>query len=275
MWPAMSDDASLSFDLARPDEQQLVFDILDEAANWLDRRNISQWPAQFSGVRDWRSERIAGHIEAGHTWLVRTNGEAIATFTLDDDADPDYAGGWPDGPDTALYIFRMAVRRASAGQQVGTHILNWASARAADAGKRWLRLDCHRRNVALQQYYERHAFVRVGTLVSVIADGDHPYTRGSGALYQRPAGSFQFPDQDRQASSMTDRYDPTGEAAVWQAAAEVVTALRRDDDAPEASTWNAAIEQAARALDSESRGIRQRDGMYFRVISGDRGRAGD
>jgi ribosomal protein S18 acetylase RimI-like enzyme len=268
MWSAMSEDVSLSFELARPNELQVVFDILDEAASWLDRRNISQWPARFSGVQDWRSERIAGHIEAGHTWLVRTNGEAIATFTLDDDADPDYARGWPDGANTGLYIFRMAVGRASSGQRVGTHILNWASKQAAEAGKRWLRLDCHRRNLALQHYYERHGFVRVGTLVSVIADGDQPYTRGSGALYQRPAGSIEFPDEDRQARSMTDRYDPTGEAAIWQAAAELVSALRRDDDGPEASTWNAAIEQAARALDGESRGIRQRDGMYFRVISG-------
>jgi GNAT superfamily N-acetyltransferase len=270
----MSDDASLSFDLARLDEQQLVFDILDEAASWLDRRNISQWPAQFSGVRDWRSDRIAGHVEAGHTWLVRKEGEAIATFTMDDEADPDYAGGWPDGPDTGLYIFRMAVRRASAGQQVGTHILNWASTRAAAAGKRWLRLDCHRRNLALQQYYERHGFVRVGTLISVIADGDHPYIRGSGALYQRPAGSIQFPDQDRQAFPMTDRYDPTGEAAVWQAAAELVNTLRRQDASPSTISWNAAIEQASRALENEGRGIRQRDGMYYRVISGDGNHAG-
>lgn len=66
---------------------------------------------------------------------------------------------------------------------------------------------------------------------------------------------------------MTDRYDPSGEAAIWQAAAELVTTLKRDD-APDASTWNAAIEQAARALDVEARGIRQRDGMYYRVITG-------
>ncbi len=77
----MSDDASLSFDQARSDEQQLVFDILDEAARWLDRRNISEWPAQFSDMSDWRSERIAAHIEADHTWLVRTDGEAIAPIT--------------------------------------------------------------------------------------------------------------------------------------------------------------------------------------------------
>ena len=32
-------------------------------------------------MSDWRSERIAAHIEADHTWLVRTDGEAIAPIT--------------------------------------------------------------------------------------------------------------------------------------------------------------------------------------------------
>ncbi len=62
-----------------------------------------------------------------------------------------------------------------------------------------------------------------------------------------------------------DRYDPTGEAAIWLKAAELVRELYTDEQ-PEA--WNAAISQASRALDSEARGIRQAGGMYYRVISG-------
>jgi len=64
---------------------------------------------------------------------------------------------------------------------------------------------------------------------------------------------------------MTDRYDPHGEAAIWLQAAELVMKLRRDDAD---TSWNVALEQAARVLDSEARGIRQRNGMYCRVISG-------
>src|SRR5439155_9931 len=82
-------------------------------------------------------------------------------------------------------------------------ILDWASTRAADDGKRWLRLDVHRRNPALQRYYERHGFQRVGTLVRVVQanDGGQPFTRNSGALYQRAAGTVTFPEQDRQADN--------------------------------------------------------------------------
>ena len=61
------------------------------------------------------------------------------------------------------------------------------------------------------------------------------------------------------------RYDPTGAAAIWDHAAELVTGMRD----PELSTdWNTGLEQAARALNNESRGIRQTSGMYFRAISG-------
>jgi hypothetical protein len=62
-----------------------------------------------------------------------------------------------------------------------------------------------------------------------------------------------------------DRYDPTGEAAIWQAASNLVADMKND---ALSSDWNSALEQAARALESNALGIRQGSGMYHRVISG-------
>ncbi|MBF6234816.1 hypothetical protein IU436_28670 [Nocardia farcinica] len=63
-----------------------------------------------------------------------------------------------------------------------------------------------------------------------------------------------------------NRYDPTGEAAIWDRAAELVMSMR---DPALSTDWNAALEQAARALSNESRGIRQGPGgMYYRAITG-------
>lgn len=47
-----------------------------------------------------------------------------------------------------------------------------------------------------------------------------------------------------------DRYDPTGAAAIWDRAAELVSAMR-DPELP--IDWNTAIEQAAHALNDGSR----------------------
>ncbi|MGY4103786.1 hypothetical protein ACW2Q0_30140 [Nocardia sp. R16R-3T] len=63
-----------------------------------------------------------------------------------------------------------------------------------------------------------------------------------------------------------NRYDPTGEAAIWDRAAELVMSMR---DPELSEDWNTALQQAARALSNESRGIRQGPGgMYYRSITG-------
>ncbi|WP_433308075.1 GNAT family N-acetyltransferase (plasmid) [Actinoplanes sp. CA-030573] len=255
----------LTFEQAKADDLPTVLQILDDAARWLQDQGIEQWPARFGGVDDWRSARIGRYVEAGESWLVHVAGEPVATFSVSTRADPDYADGWPDGPHAALYIFRMAVLRSWAGRDLGTRILDWASSRALAAGHDWLRLDCHRRNRPLQRYYEARGFTRMNTLVRTIDDNGHPYTRGSGALYQRPAGTMFYPSIT-EGLDMSDRYDPDGEAAIWQQASQLVIGLKLPDE-PQPG-WNAALEQAARALDNESRAIRQGNGMYYRVITG-------
>jgi hypothetical protein len=62
-------------------------------------------------------------------------------------------------------------------------------------------------------------------------------------------------------------YDPTGEAAIWEAAAALVGSLRRPANG-ERDDWNDALTQAARALETEGRKIKQAGGMYYRVLDG-------
>jgi GNAT superfamily N-acetyltransferase len=96
---------------------------------------------------------------------------------VDSSADPEF---WEegDGPDAALYVHRMAVSRKAAGANVGAVLLDWATERAFEAGKTWLRLDAWKDNPGLHRYYEKVGF----QLVRIV---DLPHRR-SGALYQRP-----------------------------------------------------------------------------------------
>lgn len=253
----------LTFKRAEKSDLSIVLSILDDAAAWLTGSGIEQWPDKFSGADDWRTARIEEYVSAGHTFIVWHGVEPVGTFTLGG-PDPDYADGWPEGPGNAVYIFRMAVRRRWSGQDIGSRVLNWASAYTKRDDKHWLRLDCSRDNRALQQYYELRGFQRVATLVRSINHGE--YTRRSGALYQRAAGTIMPFGKDGQ---LTEIYDPTGEAGIWDRAVQIVNSLvRQEGSADEVATWNAAISQAARVLENESRAVRQRDGMYFRVITG-------
>jgi ribosomal protein S18 acetylase RimI-like enzyme len=167
---------SYSIRLTTEHDAPAVTALVLEATRWLAERGSDQWqyPPQV------HAKAISAAIRRGSVWGVADEAETlIGTITIDERADPEF---WTvaDEPDTALYIHRMAVCRALAGREIGAAMMDWASARAVEAGKRWLRLDAWSRNPELQRYYERHGFELVRLLRF-----EH---RGSGALYQRPAG---------------------------------------------------------------------------------------
>ncbi|MDT0455384.1 GNAT family N-acetyltransferase [Streptomyces sp. DSM 41527] len=157
---------------AQHGELATVEALLTEVSAWLARRGSDQW--QFPPHR----ARITSAIEHGECFLAEADGVPIGTITVDDHADPEF---WAteDRPDDALYVHRMAVTRKASGAGVGAFMLDWASKRATDAGKTWLRLDAWRTNEGLHEYYRSQGF----TMVRIVSL-DH---RKSGALFQRRA----------------------------------------------------------------------------------------
>lgn len=156
-------------------QSQAVLDLVLEAAAWLAARVSDQW--QYPPAVHART--ICRDIGRGYVWLVENAaGTAVATATLNDYADPEF---WTarDDPGSALYVHRMVVRRAEAGNELGSAMLDWASRRATDAAKQWLRLDAWSSSIPLHRYYLDHGFHQVRTL--------HLHHRGSGALFQRRA----------------------------------------------------------------------------------------
>lgn len=152
---------------------ETVVNLWGHAASWLRELGTEQW--QYPP----RAERIAENIAAGECWIVEDEGAPVATVTVDGHADLDF---WSpeEAAESALYVHRMVVRRDVSGLELGSALLDWSSVRAAEQGKRWLRLDAWRDNTDLQTYYTNRGFTHVRT-VDVAG-------RGSGALFQRPAG---------------------------------------------------------------------------------------
>jgi GNAT superfamily N-acetyltransferase len=132
-----------------------VAELLDEATAWVGARGYEQWPSPFP------RDELAGAIERGEIYLAELDGEPVATVTLLWD-DPQY---WGDRPPDAAYVHKLAVRRACAGQRIGSAIVEWADATAARAGRGFLRLDCLRENPGIRAYYERLGFEHRGDLV--------------------------------------------------------------------------------------------------------------
>jgi ribosomal protein S18 acetylase RimI-like enzyme len=130
-----------------------VLSILEEAARWLECREIEGWkPGSFC------RRRIADRIGRGEMYLARLAGRSFGTFALqwsDEEV-------WGDVPEDAGYVHGLAVRRDFAGQGLGRELLRWAEERAALSGKEYLRLDCLAENRRLNEYYERAGFRRRG-----------------------------------------------------------------------------------------------------------------
>ncbi|MGA5470054.1 GNAT family N-acetyltransferase [Streptomyces arboris] len=159
---------------ATVDDLSTVESLLSEASAWLASQGIDQW--QYPPHRD----RIMQAMERGECFLAFQSGMAIATIQVDAYADPEF---WApaDQPDTALYVHRMAVSRRASGANIGIVLLDWASKRAAEAEKLWVRLDAWKDNPGLHRYYQSVGF----HLVRIV---DLPHRR-SGALFQRAVGA--------------------------------------------------------------------------------------
>lgn len=149
--------------------------LLDEAIAWLAGIGLDQW----QGNRERQRRHVLTDVDAGTLYVVERAGRSVATITVDELADTDF---WyhDDEPLDALYVHRMAVARAEAGQRLGSAMLDWAAHRAELSRRGWLRLDAWRTNGALHVYYKNLDFEHLRTET---VDG-----RGSGALFERFAG---------------------------------------------------------------------------------------
>ncbi|MGH3500945.1 MAG: GNAT family N-acetyltransferase [Nocardioidaceae bacterium] len=147
-----------------------------EASRWLQEKGIDQWTRPWPD-EETQEQRILASIQAGETYMIWDRDAPIATVAVDTFADPRL---WTEAEraEAAYYVHRLIVRRAYGGIGLGAEITDWAGARAAKAGKRWIRVDVWTTNVPLQRWYREQGFTHVRTLDT----SDYP----SGALFQRP-----------------------------------------------------------------------------------------
>jgi GNAT superfamily N-acetyltransferase len=125
-----------------------VATLLDEATVWVGELGHEQWPLPYP------RDEIAAGIERGEVYVAEVGSDVVATVTLlwDDTLH------WGERPPDAAYVHKLAVSRASAGQRIGSRIVEWADTTAAANGRLFLRLDCMRTNPGIRRYYEELGF---------------------------------------------------------------------------------------------------------------------
>lgn len=114
---------------AQESDASIVVDLWQETAAWLHDRGSDQWqyPVKLHNVHK--------AIDNATCWIVEAaNGDAVATVTLDENADPDL---WQpqDDPPSALYVHRLVVSLHWRKMELGSAILDWASEKAMKADR--------------------------------------------------------------------------------------------------------------------------------------------
>lgn len=146
--------------LATSKESDQIISLLKDAAKWLKERQIDQWGFLASGGED---EGIRQAIHNKETFIVKRDGEIVATFTLYHEQTEWDQHVWGRLNDEAVYLHRLALSRSEIGSGLGKVVLQWMVNHLRNEGKSTLRLDCVGDNVKLNEFYLNNGFEMVGT----------------------------------------------------------------------------------------------------------------
>ncbi|HLJ35204.1 MAG TPA: GNAT family N-acetyltransferase [Ktedonobacteraceae bacterium] len=148
---------------AQSSDLAVITEILEETALWIESLDIDQWrPGYFLGTSS--QLRMAQNISDGEAYLVLYEEQVIGTITVQAGSAIDEELWGNETLKDALYVHRLALRRAFARKGIGYMLLHWAEGLATHAGKTYLRLDCMADNAALCTYYERDGFICRGII---------------------------------------------------------------------------------------------------------------
>lgn len=156
-----------------PEDLGAVIALRRYAERWLAEAGIRQWTSSETGDRI-----IKQHFETSRSFVVEDEDAAIvASFALGA-GDPDF---WTEKElgRPASYLYKFIVGPTARGTGIGDVLLDWACYQAELGGGLYLRLDCHRTNTGLHEYYRRRGFYDVANRGAA--------GRDSGALFERIA----------------------------------------------------------------------------------------
>lgn len=165
----------LTYRIRQADQSDLpaVLGLRRYAEQWLAASGINQWTSSATGDRV-----ITEHFEQSRSYVVENEVGTVSAALALGDGDPDF---WTPAElaAPALYLYKFITGPAARGTGLGDVLLDWACYQAELGWATFLRLDCHRTNTGLHQYYRSRGFYQLGTRY---AEG-----RMSGALFERIA----------------------------------------------------------------------------------------
>lgn len=147
-----------------PTEQSdfaLMLELLKQAALRLQRKGLDQWQNWLNPTEEDESWIQDGFEKQEFFFIQNQENKLIGTLRIMQ-RDLLY---WGAQPERAFYIHSLTVLDDYSGLGIGQRVIDQVAGQAAQAGCKWLRLDCNAGNPALCDYYEKQGFKQVGVRV--------------------------------------------------------------------------------------------------------------
>lgn len=140
----------IAINLAEKHELEAAFEIIKEAAMWLEGRGTPLWDIGYLNP-----ENLLSIKDKAELFVAKCNGELAGTIILQERDDL----FWPEVKEgSSLFFHKLTVCRKFSGKGISTALLDYASAVALKRGKDFLRMDCSANHAPLRPFYERHGF---------------------------------------------------------------------------------------------------------------------
>lgn len=147
--------------LAKIDDIESIVEILKERCDWLKANNIDQWGDYYYSEK-YNANYFNEVMQLHKLYVVKQNDKVIGIFLLKE-TDKTY---W-ENDDNAYYIHHLATKIGYSG--LGKQIIEFIEKLAKENSKKYIRLDCKKSNIGLNQYYQNQGFIYKGT-------GEEPYS---------------------------------------------------------------------------------------------------
>ena len=140
--------------LASSMQVQMVFDLIAERIAWMDEKGISHWNVT-TYLDVFPFTYFVEKQQAGKMYVLMEQDQLQAACILETDDD-----GWYDQR-PAFYVHQLVSDPGCPG--AGSRLLTEVEALAQREGRCLVRLDCMQTNQALNAFYEKRGYRKVGT----------------------------------------------------------------------------------------------------------------
>ena len=143
--------------LARSEELDCVYGLVQEAIRHMDEQGIPQWDDIYPS-----KAILNADIENKQMYVIEVEGRVTGLTVINEDQSPEYAGVPWKHSGRALVVHRLTIHPDYQRHKLASYLMDFAEEMAGAENYDCIRLDAFTRNPAAFNLYEKRGYRRAG-----------------------------------------------------------------------------------------------------------------